>query len=98
VNGHTFILVALWVACGVLNYGFYNGAHKAAEYAWCKQHYPILVIGFLAGPIAILSTAVVYGLKNWSWTPSFDADRREAWAERYGEDDWEDYERWMEYK
>lgn len=80
-----FNLIAfVWFVCGVLTWGFYNGQHKNAEYAWCDPRlFMEVFVSFLGGPIALLATILTYGVHHFDLRPITRAERWEIYKQKF---------------
>lgn len=80
---HLVVLSVIWVGCGVLAWGFYQGSHKNSPESWTRPFSLLESVGFVAGPAALFATFVVYGVEFWSWKPITRQERWENHQKKY---------------
>lgn len=77
------VLSMLWVGCGVLSWGFYQGSHRNACYKWLPPRIFSEVLVALSGPVNLAANLQVYGARHWSWKPISREERWEAHQREY---------------
>lgn len=77
------IVVFAWVLCGVLAWGFCNGAHRAAGYNWTDPGILGNLFLPLTGPVGLLTVFFQEGFEHWSWGPMARNERWEIFKNNY---------------
>lgn len=90
--------VIVWIGCGVLAWGFFQGAHKAADYRWLLPNMVQILSLAAFGPIGLATVISVDGVKHWSWTTSTLEDCWEEWIKKgYGNSP-KDYQEFLDFQ